>query len=63
MTYCRTLTDTQVINVLKAEYSRMHSYTDGGEIWQAAKELHQEAREELLRRGLEPGDYLVADEI
>jgi hypothetical protein len=43
MTYCRTLTDFQLKNVLYKEWSR--SLRD---------ELYYEAREECARRGIDP---------
>lgn len=46
MTYCSTLTDMQVANVLAKEKSRKEQ---GGDL-----SLYCEAREELARRGLDP---------
>ena len=46
MTYCSTLIDTQVMNVLAKEASLKEQ---GGDL-----SLYYEAREELARRGLDP---------
>jgi len=59
MTYCSSLTTRQVENVLKDEdHRRKHST---GDVWQAAEELYKEAREELLRRGIEPDEVLSSN--
>jgi len=46
MTYCSTLTDMQVANVLAKEKSHKEQ---GGDL-----SLYYEAREELARRGIDP---------
>jgi hypothetical protein len=50
MTYCKTLTDAQLENVLLMEYDRKER---GGD-----RDLYQEAREECIRRGIEPDEVL-----
>ncbi len=55
MSYCSSLTDNQVINVLRDEKSRMERNPEG-DAHDGAVELYQEAREELLRRGIEPDE-------
>lgn len=50
MTYCKTLTNEQLENVLLIEYDRKER---GGD-----RALYQEAREECLRRGIEPDQVL-----
>lgn len=57
MSYCTSLTTSQVINVLNDESQRMKNHPEG-EIHDGAKQLYQEAREELLRRNIEPDDEL-----
>ena len=57
MTYCSSLTNNQVINVLKDEKSRMERHPEG-DVHDGAKELYQEAREECLRRGIDPDQEL-----
>lgn len=57
MSYCTSLTDNQVINVLKDEKSRMERNPEG-DVHDAAVELYHEAREECLRRGIEPDQEL-----
>lgn len=59
--YCTSLTDNQVINVLNDEYKRMRNHPEG-EIHDGAKTLYHEAREELLRRDIEPSDELVIED-
>ena len=58
MTYCRTLTDYQVKNVLVNEADRYHRHEGQGEVAVAAMELYHEAREELQARGINPNDVL-----
>jgi hypothetical protein len=58
MTYCRTLTDYQVKNVLCDEADRYHRHEGQGEVAVAAMELYHEAREELQARGINPDDIL-----
>lgn len=53
MTYCSTLTDRQVTYVYIMESQRMAGLSKKSQVYQAAKERQQEAKEELLRRGLE----------
>ncbi len=60
MSFCASLTDNQVINVLKDEKSRMEAHPEGN-VHDGAVELYHEAREELLRRGIEPDDALTED--
>jgi hypothetical protein len=57
MTYCSTLKDFQVVNVYKAEKERMRGLDESSEVYQAAKELRQEAKEEAIRRGIEDQLY------
>lgn len=52
MTYCETLTDAQVENVLLLEHDRKER---GG-----SRELYDEAREECLKRGIDPDEVLVS---
>lgn len=59
MTYCDSLKDFQVKNVLLDEWDRIKANPwPNSEVGQGAKELYQEAREELLRRGIEPDEVL-----
>lgn len=57
MSYCTDLKIYQVINVLNDEYQRMKNHPEG-DVHDGAAKLYQEAREELLRRGVEPDDEL-----
>lgn len=50
MTYCNSLTDNQLENVLLIEYDRKERGED--------RDLYVEAREECLRRGIEPDQVL-----
>lgn len=50
MTYCSTLTDAQLENVLIQEHDRHRRM--------GCSELYVEAREECLRRGMEPDEIL-----
>lgn len=60
--YCTSLTNSQVINVLNDEYKRMRNHPEG-EIHDGAKTLYHEAREELLRRDIEPtGELIIEDD-
>ena len=52
MSYCRTLTDNQVQNVLEDEATRCRTITNHD------KALYYEAREECARRGYEPDEVL-----
>lgn len=56
-TYCSSLTDVQVQNVYDLENDRVKRYQDNPEMdaYKVAKELRQEAKEELLRRGIWEG--------
>jgi len=51
-TYCGTLTDQQVWNVLTSEKARMERFPKGGETHEAARDLYTEAKTELVYRGL-----------
>ena len=51
-TYCGTLNDQQVRNVYEAEKERMENNPKGGPVHEAARELRDEARTELVYRGL-----------
>lgn len=55
MTYCSSLTRNQLLNVLRDENERRKR---GGEVGEAAQELYQEAREECIRRGIEPDEHI-----
>jgi hypothetical protein len=56
MSYCRTLSDRQLRNVLLLENERKER---GGEIGEAARELYHEAREECARRQMDPDLILL----
>lgn len=59
MSYCASLTNSQVVNVLRDEKSRIDRHPDGpADVLETARELYQEAREECLRRGIEPDGAL-----
>lgn len=51
MTYCRTLTNRQLENVLLIEYAR---YTRGED-----DSLYYEAREECCKRGIDPDTMIM----
>ncbi len=51
-TYCGTLTDSQVRNVYSDECDRVRRFRKGGDGYEAARELRDEARAELIHRGL-----------
>lgn len=53
MSYCSSLTSGQLLNVLRDEHSRMERHPEG-DVHDGAVELYHEAREECLRRGIEP---------
>ena len=53
MTYCSSLTDTQVKNVLIDEANRINGIEDRtSKVREAAEDLYFEAREELAKRGI-----------
>jgi len=54
MSYCSTLTDKQVQNVLKIETDRLKRYEGTGLEMGDSETLIQDARETLLRRGIDP---------
>lgn len=58
MGYCTSLTNAQVVNVLCDEALRADE--NPTEVGRAALELYREAREECIRRGIEPDDELRA---
>lgn len=51
MTYCRTLTDAQVRGVLEKEAAAGRK----------GEELYREAREEAIRRGMDPDEYATTE--
>jgi hypothetical protein len=57
MSYCSTLTDNQVRNVLCDEASRFQRH-GAGDVAEGAKELYYEAREECARRGIDADEEL-----
>ena len=59
MSYCRTLTNAQVQNVLCDEFERYRRFGKQGEVSEAALELYHEAREECARRGIDPNMVLI----
>ena len=61
MSYCSSLTDNQVINVLNQEKSRMERHPEG-DVHDGARDLYHEAREELLRRDIDPDGELTSCE-
>jgi hypothetical protein len=50
MTYCSTLTDTQLQNVLDREKERMRNNPKSTGSYKAAKEMVEEAQAEIIKR-------------
>jgi len=61
MTYCSSLTNRQLVNVLNDEKNRMKRFPVNDGVYLAAKGIYHEAREECLRRGIEPDEALRDD--
>ncbi len=57
MSYCSSLTDAQLENVLCDEADRINRHKTGS-VAEGAWELYQEAREECCGRGIDPDDVL-----
>jgi len=59
VSYCQSLTTEQVINVLKQEQDRVDRYKGTGVRREDAEELVRDARETLIRRGIDPDRALA----